>query len=140
MRISEIHLPIESIQTLKRVQLQARAVERERERLRIKRAENPLIRSPRLDGMPRGSREPSGLENRYIRLEEYHQRVEREESKLEQYREEARRIIAYLPDKVQDFCFWHYIEGVSVQDAATYIDRDISTCWRYKRVIERDAV
>ena len=137
MRIKEIHLPIESIQTLKRVQQQARVVERARKQLMIKQEENPLIKSPRMDGTPRGSRFFTGLENRYIRLEEYQQRVEREENRLDQACEEARKVIYTLPDKVQDFCFWHYIEGISVQEAAAYIDRDISTCWRYKRAIER---
>jgi len=138
MRIKEVQLPAESVQTLIAARKQARMVERARKRLQIEQEKRPLVKSPRLDGMPRAPRNTSGLEGRYIQLEPFHQRIEQEESRLQQARDEARRIICYLPDKLQDFCFWYYIEGMSMEDTAAWLDRDISTCWRYKKVIEKE--
>lgn len=138
MKIKEVQLPAESVQTLIAARKQARMVERARKRLQIEQEKCTLVKSPRLDGMPRAPRNISGLEGRYIQLEPFHHRIEQEESRMQQVRDEARRIICYLPDKLQDFCFWYYIEGMSMEDTAAWLDRDISTCWRYKKVIEKE--
>lgn len=139
MRIKDIRLSSESVQALIRVRKLHSAVARAYARRKQARENRPIVSSPRLDGMPRGLLKTSGLEKRYISLEKYEQRIAEEEKALQQAQEEAKQIIYSLPDSLQDFCHWYYIEGMVMQDVAVWIDRDISTCWRYKRIIERDA-
>ncbi len=136
MKIKDIQLPAESVQLLIAARKQIRMVERARKSLQIEKEKRTLVRSPRLDGMPRAPRNTNRIEDRYIHLETFYHRIEQEESILQQAREEARRVICYLPDKLQDFCFWYYLEGMSVPDVAAWIERDISTCWKYKKAIE----
>ena len=139
MKIKDIRLPDESTRILINARQQLQRVERAYKRCQNAEKEHTLISSPRMDGMPRGTRTPYGLEKRYIDLEKYHRQVKQEESKLQELREKAQQVIYSLPDILQDFCSWYYVEGMSMPDVAAWIDRDISTCWRYKRVIEGDA-
>ena len=140
MKIKDVQLSVESVQILIRTRKQHRMVERARKIYEQERKEHTIISSPRLDGMPRGSRNPSGLEKRYIHLEKFEQRLAEEEKNLLQAQEEARRVIYSLPDALQDFCFWYYFEGMSMPEVAAWLDRDISTCWRHKKAIEREMV
>lgn len=136
MRIKDIQLTADSTQALISARKQIKVLERAYKRYKLEQDDRPILSSPRLDGMPRGSNNSSGLERRYISLEKYQKRIEQEERRLEQAREKARQVIYTLPDILQDFCYWYYIEGMTMQNVAAWIDRDISTCWRYKRIIE----
>lgn len=138
MRIKDVQLPVESVRTLTRVRKQHRMVERARKCYENERADRPIISSPRMDGMPRGSSKYVGLDSRYIHLEKFEQRIVREEKILQQAQKEARSVIYSLPDALQDFCFWYYLEGLSMPEVAAWLDRDISTCWRYKKAIEQE--
>lgn len=140
MKIKDTQLPAASVQALMRSRTLHNAVARAYARCKQAREARPLVSSPRLDGMPRGSQNTSGLEKRYISLEKYEQRIVEEEKALQQAQEEAKRVIYGLPDALQDFCFWYYIEGMSMPEVAAWIDLDISTCRRYKKVIEQKAV
>ena len=139
MRIKDLQLPDSSVQALRSARKQLQAVIRAQKRYRLEQAARPLVKSPYLDGMPRGSPSTSGLERRYIGLEAFQQRMEQEERRLKAAREEAQRVIYTLPDILQDFCWYYYIEGMDMQAVSMLIERDISTCWRYKRGIEQNA-
>ena len=136
MKIKDVQLSAESTQLLIRARKQHSIVARARKRYELECADRPIISSPRMDGMPRGSRNLSGLEKRYIHLEKFEQRLAKEEKILQQAQKEARNVIYSLPDALQDFCFWYYFEGMSMPEVAAWLDRDISTCWRYKKAIE----
>ena len=138
MKIKDTHLPAASVQALMSSRNLHNAVARAYARCKQAREERPLVSSPRLDGMPRSSFKTSVIEKRYISLEKYEERIAEKEKALQQAQEEAKRVIYGLPDALQDFCFWYYIEGMSMPDVAAWIDRDISTCWRYKKVIEQE--
>lgn len=135
-RIKDIQLPAERVQMLIHTRKQHRAVERAYKCYQTEKADRPILSSPRMDGMPRASLNTGGLERRYIHLEKYRQRLEREQKALQQAQEKARTILYSLPDSLQDFCYWYYLEGMNMPDVAKWMERDISTCWRYKKAIE----
>lgn len=138
MKIKDTQLPASSVQALMSSRKLHNAVSRAYACYKHAREKCPIVSSPRLDGMPRSSFKTSGIEKRYISLEKYEQRIAEKEKALQQAQEEAKRVIYSLPDVLQDFCFWYYIEGMSMPEVSVWIDRDISTCWRYKKVIERE--
>ena len=136
MKIKDVQLPAESVHMLILPRKLRGSVARAYARCKRAHEERPILTSPRLDGMPHGNYKTSGIEKRYISLEKYELRIAEEERALQQAQEDAKRIIYGLPDLLQDFCFWYYIEGMSMSEVAAWIDRDISTCWRYKKIIE----
>lgn len=93
MKIKDTQLPAASVQALMRSRTLHNAVARAYARCKQAREARPLVSSPRLDGMPRGSQNTSGLEKRYISLEKYEQRIVEEEKALQQAQEEAKRVI-----------------------------------------------
>ena len=95
------------------------------------------VKSPRIDGMPRGNHQPHGLDGSASECEAILDMLKREEKKLKQYRDAAQKIINRFPPAIYGFCLYYYLEGMSVERTARMIDRSERAAWEYKAFIEQ---
>lgn len=130
-------LTAREVQTLKAVRRQQEIVSNARRRCNEIVSAHGRVKSPRLDGMPRGSNTPCGLDGSAAQADALLAILKREEAKLKQCRTAAQRIINRLPPALYGFCMYYYMEGMSVQRAAAMIDRSEAACWGYKAFIEQ---
>ena len=121
---------------MKRVRAQARLVTRLSGQMREMAADG--LRSPRLDGMPRGAGyAPGGLDIRMERREAMMRMLEKESGLLREYEMAARREMDEMRPELYAFCALYYLAGLSLAETAEAIDRSERQCARYKREIEQ---
>ena len=121
-----------------RVRAQAKLVARLAEQTKEMAADG--LRSPRLDGQPRGTGyAPRGLDIRMEKREAMRRLMEREGSILREYEKEARREMDDMRPELYAFCALYYLAGLSLAETAEAVDRSERQCARYKREIEQGA-
>lgn len=97
------------------------------------------VKAQTFDGMPHSRRLPVGMDGSASQAEELLAMLEREERKLKQCCAEAKRIIDRLPEELEGFCSYYYLQGMSVQNTAWMMGRSERTAWTYKAFIEQKA-
>ena len=121
-----------------RVRAQAKLVARLAEQMKEMAADG--LRSPRLDGQPRGTGYAlRGLDIRMEKREAMRRLMEREGSILREYEKEARREMDDMRPELYAFCALYYLAGLSLAETAEAVDRSERQCARYKREIEQGA-
>jgi len=121
-----------------RVRAQAKLVTRLSGQMREMAADG--LKSPRLDGMPRGTGyAPGGLDSRVEKREAMLRLLERESGILREYETAARREMDDMRPELYAFCALYYLAGLSLEETANAIDRSERQCARYKREIEQGA-
>ena len=125
------------LQTLKAVRRQTAIVRNARKKCNEIVSSHRSVRAPTLDGMPKGSKLPCGLDGSTTKAETLLNVLKREEKKLRQYRTAAQKIINRFPPTLYGFCMYYYMECMSVQDTASLIDRSERLCWSYKAFVEQ---
>lgn len=128
---------LKQIRTLKAMRRQLEVVRSARKRCNEIVSAHKTVKSPRLDGMPRGNNLPCGLDGSSEQNEALLAVLKREEKKLKQLRAASQKIIDPMPPELYSFCMFYYLEGMSVQNTAKMIDRCEGSCWNYKAFIEQ---
>lgn len=95
------------------------------------------IKSPRLDGLPRSEDIAYGLDGSTVHAEALLSCLEREESRLAYYQDEAYKIIVELSPVLHEFCMYYYISGMTMQKTADAMYRCKEQCFRYRKKIEQ---
>lgn len=124
-------------ETMRRVRAQALLVRRLREQMKAAAADG--MRSPRMDGMPRGKGwAGDGLALRYEKREAMLKLMEQESARLRAYEQEAREKMDRMRPEHYAFCALYYLAGMSLEETGEAIDRSERQCARYKQEIERE--
>ena len=125
------------LDVLERTRLQAGRVARIRARC-SEIAPKGQYKSPRISGMPGGSKEPCGLDGSKRECEALLAELEREEKCFDQLARQSERIISRstMKPEMREFCRNYYIRRMSVEGAAENIGRTGRTGWNYKNEIE----
>lgn len=122
---------------MRRVRAQALLVRRLSEQIRSEAADG--MKSPRLDGMPRGKGYAGdGIAARYEKREAMRNLMERESAVLREYEHAARAEMDRMAPEQYAFCALYYLAGMSLEEASEALDRCERQCRRYKREIEDD--
>lgn len=126
---------MERKEVLNRARRQVMLVRRLTEQLKELSADG--VRSQRIDGMPRASGTPArGLDMQMEKREAMERMLRRESEVLRRYEREAREVMDGMRPELYGFCVLHYINGLSVEEAARTLDRCKRQCARYRREIE----
>lgn len=127
---------MERREAMRRVRMQVLLVRRLGEQLKAMAVDG--LRSPRMDGMPRGTGSAAhGLEVQVEKREALERIIRRESELLREYEEEARRAMDGMRPELYQFCVMYYVSGMSMEDTMAAIDRSPRQCARYKQEIER---
>ena len=130
---------VKELQILKYTRRQLEIVNSARKRCSEIVSAHKVVKSPRLDGMPRGNNLPHGFDGSASECEVLLDMLKREEKKLRQYRNAAQKIIDRFPPSIYGFCLYYYLEGMSVEKTARMIDRSERAAWEYKVFVEQAA-
>lgn len=125
------------VEILRRARKQLEIVKSARNRCNEIVSAHAAVKSPRLDGMPRGTRMSCGLDGRAEHADQLLSILDREEKRLKEYQRAARKVIRLLPERLYGFGLYYYLEGLTVLEVSEILDRSERACWGYKRSIER---
>ena len=119
-----------------RVRAQAQLVTRLSEQMKEMAADG--LRSPRMNGMPRGSGGvPGGLDIRLEKREAMVRLIERESGILREYETAARAEMNEMRPELYAFCALYYLAALDIAETAEAIGRSERQCARYKQEIEQ---
>lgn len=121
---------------MRRVRAQALLLQRLGERMKEYAADG--VRSPGMDGMPRGKNHAQGgTMIRYEKREAMREVIGRESARLREYEQAARREMDQMRPELYAFCALYYLAAISLEETAEAIDRCKRQCERYRAEIER---
>lgn len=127
---------MDGAQALRRVRMQAQLLRRLNEQLKGYAADG--VRSPQMDGMPRGrGAAGSGIELRYEKREAMQRLLARESAVLREYDRAARAVMERMRPEYYAFCALYYLAGLTMEETAEAIERSTRQCERYRAQIER---
>ena len=122
-------------QVMNRMRMQVMLVRRLGEQVKELTADG--VRSPKMDGMPRGAGGTArGLDARVEKREAMERLLRRESERLLEYESEARREMDGMKPEHYMFCTMYYIGGMTMEETTAAMDRSLRQCARYKQEIE----
>ena len=122
-------------EVMRRVRAQALLVQRLSGRMKEYAADG--LRSPGLDGMPRGKGyAPGGVALRYEKREAMRAVIGKESEVLREYEQEARREMDRMRPELYAFCAMYYLAALDLEEVGEAIARSKRQCERYRAEVE----